>query len=397
MLASQRAGRVAEAQAWRDLITLPKFANADDGGLLLQQSADQVRQPGVTASLAKEYVGWQVTRARQLFDELQHTVNVGDGTALYAESKLAEIGDLARFPAPLLQAAGLKDGKTLDTAPPQIPAPYAPATASPRHRGMARTSRGDAAEPAFARRRDAAAAAARALHRRGAEGISQRRAGPKNRHPARIQGGAAVHAAGAEPGQRARAGLAPRPAGHLREISRRAGTEAGRAGEEHRLDPGPKRDRKKRGRRRLDPAGPFRPERAAFRRLRRGDRGDGLRRARRAEQFAGGGQGRALAGGRVPPARRLHLVRFGDRDPGHAAQPGTGDQDGAQLPRRPGRAGDQGAAGPRRVDGPACARLRGDPEEPRRVRGAAEGLGLARDDRLHRVHHPGAGGDWRRS
>jgi hypothetical protein len=56
MLAHQRAGDVATARAWRDMVTLPKFANADDGGLLLQLPPDQVRQPGVTQALAKEYI-----------------------------------------------------------------------------------------------------------------------------------------------------------------------------------------------------------------------------------------------------------------------------------------------------------------------------------------------------
>ena len=37
MLDHQRAGRAAQAEAWRVMITLPQFANADDGGLLLQQ------------------------------------------------------------------------------------------------------------------------------------------------------------------------------------------------------------------------------------------------------------------------------------------------------------------------------------------------------------------------
>ena len=48
MLAHQRAGDVVPTQAWRDLITLPKFANADEGGLLLQQAPDQIKQAGVT-------------------------------------------------------------------------------------------------------------------------------------------------------------------------------------------------------------------------------------------------------------------------------------------------------------------------------------------------------------
>ncbi len=108
MLANQRSGQVAAAQAWRDVVTLPAFANADEGGLLLQQPPDQVRQPGVTNALAKEYVGWQVTRTRQIFDALQHTMQTGAATDAYVQSKLAEIDALVQFPPSLLEAAGVK-------------------------------------------------------------------------------------------------------------------------------------------------------------------------------------------------------------------------------------------------------------------------------------------------
>jgi high-affinity iron transporter len=131
MLENQRAGRIVATQAWRDLITLPKFANADEGGLLLQQSADQVQQPGVTQSLAKEYVGWQVTRTRQLLDELQRTMSADEATAPYVQAKLAEIQDLARFPASVLQAAGVSNAKASAIALPQLTLPYSsPAAAT---------------------------------------------------------------------------------------------------------------------------------------------------------------------------------------------------------------------------------------------------------------------------
>ena len=74
VLDNQRAGRSAQAEAWRVMITLPQFANADDGGLLLQQPPAEASKPGVTEALAKEYVAWQVTRVRQLLDGLQHAI-----------------------------------------------------------------------------------------------------------------------------------------------------------------------------------------------------------------------------------------------------------------------------------------------------------------------------------
>ena len=129
MLENQQAGQVTQTQTWRDLITLPKFANADEGGLLLQQPSDQVKQPGVSQSLAKEYVGWQVTRTRQLFDELQRMLANGEATEPYTIAKLAEIQTLANFPTPLLQAAGVPTGRQpLDL--PKLTEPYAPATAA---------------------------------------------------------------------------------------------------------------------------------------------------------------------------------------------------------------------------------------------------------------------------
>jgi high-affinity iron transporter len=124
MLASQQAGQVEQARASRALIALPKFGNADDGALLLQEDTDKVRAPGVTQTLAREYIGWQVTRTRQLFDESQHAIASGDATAPYVQGKLAEIRALAAFPAPLLQAAGVKNAPPAPLALPEIKLPY---------------------------------------------------------------------------------------------------------------------------------------------------------------------------------------------------------------------------------------------------------------------------------
>ncbi|HEX4139024.1 MAG TPA: FTR1 family protein [Candidatus Methylacidiphilales bacterium] len=122
MLAAQRDGRVQAAQSWRDMITLPQFGNADDGGLLLQQSPDQVKQPGVTTALAKEEIGWQVARVRQIADEMQHAMNGSEATDAYIQAKIAEIGTLAQFPKPLLIAAGLPAAE-IAVAAPQVPQP----------------------------------------------------------------------------------------------------------------------------------------------------------------------------------------------------------------------------------------------------------------------------------
>jgi high-affinity iron transporter len=131
MLANQQAGHVPQAQAWRDMVTLPKFANADEGGLLLQQSSDQVRLSGVTQALAKEYVGWQVTRTRQLLDAMLHSMTAGEATDAYVGAKVAEIQTLADFPKPLLDAAGVKGPTASGIALPGLAEPLnSPATLS---------------------------------------------------------------------------------------------------------------------------------------------------------------------------------------------------------------------------------------------------------------------------
>ena len=124
MLENQEAGRVTPTQTWRDLITLPKFANADEGGLLLQQTPEQVKQAGVTQSLAKEYVGWQVTRTRQLLDELQRMMASGEATAPYVDAKLAEVQALSNFPTSILTAAGVTTPVGAGIELPQLAEPY---------------------------------------------------------------------------------------------------------------------------------------------------------------------------------------------------------------------------------------------------------------------------------
>jgi high-affinity iron transporter len=123
-LHNQRAGKSAQAEAWRVLILLPQFANADDGGLLLQQPPAQASQPGVTDALAKEYVAWQVTRTRQLLDRLQHAIASDSADAAFLAAGVAEIEALTRFPAPILQAAGVTGDTAAKIAPPVLTEPF---------------------------------------------------------------------------------------------------------------------------------------------------------------------------------------------------------------------------------------------------------------------------------
>jgi len=125
MLENQRAGRAAQAQAWRVMITLPQFANADDGGLLLHQPPEQARQPGVTEALSKEYISWEVARTRQLLDRLQRAIANGDVNEAFLRGNLSEIQALCQFPEPILQAAGIKNGPSAAWMPfPALAEPY---------------------------------------------------------------------------------------------------------------------------------------------------------------------------------------------------------------------------------------------------------------------------------
>ena len=108
MLRAQKDGRIAEAREWRALVTLPRFASGEENALLLQNATpEQAKQANVTKALAREYIGWQVTRSRQLLDYLQLGMRRGDGNAAFLATYGTEVRALTRFPAALLAAAEL--------------------------------------------------------------------------------------------------------------------------------------------------------------------------------------------------------------------------------------------------------------------------------------------------
>ncbi len=134
MLRSQQAGQIADAREWRSLITLPRFASGEENAILLQTNdVEQMRSPTVTKALAREYVGWQVLRARQLLDYLQLGVQRGDATASFLDLYSNEVRALVNFPAPLLAAAGLPaEGSKMTSPLPALTEPFdAPANAAP--------------------------------------------------------------------------------------------------------------------------------------------------------------------------------------------------------------------------------------------------------------------------
>jgi high-affinity iron transporter len=124
VLENQRAGRAARAQEWRVLITLPQFADADDGGLLLHQRPKQVRLPGATEVLAKEYLTWEVARTRQLLDRFQRAIAGDNVNAAYVRANLAEGAALSDFPPSIMEAAGLPAAGADQIALPTLAEPY---------------------------------------------------------------------------------------------------------------------------------------------------------------------------------------------------------------------------------------------------------------------------------
>ena len=104
----QQAGQIDTAREWRTLITLPRFASGEENALLLQNATpEQARQPAVTRALAREYIGWQATRVRQILDHLTERFRQGGGNVALLSAYGAEVRALVRFPASLLAAAEL--------------------------------------------------------------------------------------------------------------------------------------------------------------------------------------------------------------------------------------------------------------------------------------------------
>ena len=123
MLQRQSAGKIDEARDWRSLIALPRYANAVDGALLLQQPVERARQPDISKVLAREYLTWQVMRTRQLLDYLQEGAANGEATDAFIDATTAEVRALANFPVELLQIAGLP--ATASSLPsPALKAPF---------------------------------------------------------------------------------------------------------------------------------------------------------------------------------------------------------------------------------------------------------------------------------
>lgn len=115
MIATQQSGNLETAREWRASIKLPKYANAVEGALALQRMGGEANhRDEVSKLLAREYVVWQITRAREKADNLARLVSENRAIPELIAARAAEIQALSKIPASLLGLA--TGGKTGDAA-----------------------------------------------------------------------------------------------------------------------------------------------------------------------------------------------------------------------------------------------------------------------------------------
>jgi high-affinity iron transporter len=119
MIYAHRSGNVADAQAWRAMIALPKHGSAIEGALALQRlGTNKSETDAVSELLAREYLSWQVTRVREKLDALKRVAVAGRASVELVATRLAEISQLSQFPAQLQAIARVTSASsqpTIDT------------------------------------------------------------------------------------------------------------------------------------------------------------------------------------------------------------------------------------------------------------------------------------------
>lgn len=106
MIESLRAGQLESAKEWRSVIKLPKYANSVEGAMALQKmGGESTHQNEVSKLLGREYVLWQITRARERSDALLRLIQDGRATPTLVASRSAEIESLSDLPPSLLVLA----------------------------------------------------------------------------------------------------------------------------------------------------------------------------------------------------------------------------------------------------------------------------------------------------
>lgn len=106
MLHRQQAGDIEAAREWRAIIKLPKFASSVEGAMALQRlGGEKEHRLEVGRLLAREYIQWQITRAREKTDALARLVEAGRSTPRLITARASEIEELSAIPASLLSFA----------------------------------------------------------------------------------------------------------------------------------------------------------------------------------------------------------------------------------------------------------------------------------------------------
>ncbi len=106
MLHQQQQANIPAAREWRAVIKLPKYANSVEGAMALQRlGGEKQHQVEVSRLLAREYLLWQMTRAREKADAFNRLADEGRATPSLVGSRASEIEALAQFPASLLTLA----------------------------------------------------------------------------------------------------------------------------------------------------------------------------------------------------------------------------------------------------------------------------------------------------
>jgi hypothetical protein len=114
MIWRQRRGRIEAARARRAIIKLPKYTRSVEGTLALQLlGGESSQRDEVSRLLAREYVIWQITRAREKADALSRLVREGRATSALVSARATEVQALAEIPAASRAATS-----TLSASPP---------------------------------------------------------------------------------------------------------------------------------------------------------------------------------------------------------------------------------------------------------------------------------------
>ncbi len=112
MIGDLEQGDVEGAKDWRAVIALPKYANAVEGSLALQNlGGNNLHRDQVAHLLGREYLVWQISRVRELGDDLRRMISRGRATPELVIARASEIRELAAFPEPLLTLAADSKGK----------------------------------------------------------------------------------------------------------------------------------------------------------------------------------------------------------------------------------------------------------------------------------------------